>query len=316
MKKSIGIAISMGDPAGVGPEVLAKALNSLDRTTNAVFFVVGDTSLLLRYGLKKKDAIKLVDLKNLDLVRLRPGKPTRQTARASLEYLTTAMAMIKRGTAQGLVTAPISKESIRCAGFRWPGHTEYLAEYFKARQVEMVFVADALKVALVTRHMSLKGAVASVKKKRIVEAGSFLLGFVKKNFKIRNPKIAVCGLNPHAGEGGLFGKEEKTQIFPAVRELNRRCGRHFFGPLAADAVFHKACQGNYDLVLAMYHDQGLIPFKTVAFDNGVHLTAGLPFIRTSPVHGTAFDIAGRNIANYHSMAHAIKLSYQLLKNSL
>ena len=315
MRENIPIAISMGDPSGIGPEVVARALNSLDRTNGAVFFVVGDARLLLHYGLKKRNDISLIDLKNVDLSCLKPGRPTRQSARAGLEYLKVAMALIKRGVARGLVTAPISKESAKSAGFSWPGHTEYLAEYFKAKQVEMVFVADSLKVALLTRHVSLTRAIASVKKKRIIEAGRLILSFLKKNFKLKNPKIAVCGLNPHAGEGGLFGSEEGFEISPAVGELNRTCGRHFFGPFAADAIFHKACQGNYDLVLAMYHDQGLIPFKTVAFEYGVHLTAGLPFIRTSPVHGTAFDIAGRGIANYHSMAHAIKLAYQLTKNS-
>jgi 4-hydroxythreonine-4-phosphate dehydrogenase len=315
MRKKIPIALSMGDPSGIGPEVLAKALNNSDRIKEAVFFVVGDARLLSQYGLKKRDGIFLIDLKNTGLAHFKPGKPTRQSARAGLEYLKTAMALIKRGVARGLVTAPISKESARGAGFPWPGHTEYLAEYFKAKQVEMVFVADLLKVALLSRHVPLSRAITSVKRKRIIEAGRLILTFLKKNFKLKDPKIAVCGLNPHAGEGGLFGGEEAREISPAVSELNRTCGRHFFGPLAADAVFHAACQGDYDLVLAMYHDQGLIPFKTVAFDSGVHLTIGLPFIRTSPVHGTAFDIAGRGIADHRSMFQAIRLAVHLTKNS-
>ena len=163
--------------------------------------------------------------------------------------------------------------------------------------------------------MALSRAIPAVTKKRIVTCAGLVVDLLKKRFKIRAPKIAVCGINPHAGEKGLFGREEITQITPAVKFLNRTFGKYFFGPLPSDTVFHKAYHGEFDLVIAMYHDQGLIPFKMMEFENGVNLTAGLPFVRTSPVHGTAFDIAGKGVADPRSMTRAIMLAYDLTKSA-
>lgn len=297
MKRKIKIVVTIGDPCGIGPQVTGKALRRLRTVRDAEFLVVGDADVLASAG------------------RFKPGQPTLASAKASLAYLTQAVRLIKEGKANSLVTGPICKESVQKAGFTWPGHTEFLADAFGVKQVEMVFVSEHLKVVPVTRHMSLRQAIRQLDKKKIVACGRLMFHFLKHYFHIPSPKIAVCGLNPHAGEGGLFGNEEKRYIAPAVMQLNRLTGAHFFGPLPADNVFRRAVQGEFDLVMALTHDQGLIPFKMTAFDTGVNLTAGLPFIRTSPVHGTAFDIAKYGCASEDSMFSAILLAYRLTKNS-
>lgn len=317
MKRPISIVISMGEPSGIGPEVVVKALKGLSRIKDAVFFVTGDSFVLSRYGIKSSPNLSLVDINNIIPSRFTPGSPGKESARASLEYLNAAVSLIKRGICQGLVTGPISKEAaVFGAGFLWPGHTEFLAHAFGVKRVAMVFISDRFKVALASRHIALKQAVKGIREEDIFSCAAIALGLLKKYFKVKRPKIAVSGLNPHAGESGLFGREEIEVIAPAIKKLNKSLGEHFFGPFAPDTVFYRAYQGEFDMVIAMYHDQGLIPFKMVEFRQGIHLTAGLPFIRTSPVHGTAFDIAGKNIADHHSMLNAISLAYQLTKNSL
>jgi 4-hydroxythreonine-4-phosphate dehydrogenase len=308
------IAVSMGDPCGIGPEVLAKALLKVRRIKDAAFFIFGDGRVLSRHGFRPSGNITLVDIKEGPIRSLRPGVPCAQAARASLAYLESAVAWLKQGKARALVTGPISKESVVEAGFSWPGHTEFLAHAFGSRHVEMVFVAESLKVVLLTRHVALKEAIASLKQDAIIACGRLSYELLKKDFKISHPRIAVCGLNPHASEAGLFGQEEKKIIAPACRRLNKILGKHFFGPLPADTVFTRASEGAFDLVMAMYHDQGLIPFKLLEFRAGVNLTAGLPIIRTSPVHGTAFDIAARRVAHSGSMVAALQLAYELTKN--
>lgn len=311
-KKCIKIAITMGDPAGVGPEVVVQALKIIGRRCDAAFLVIGDSGVLGRYGFKETPRVSLWDCKNVDPRIFKPGVKSRAMGRASFDYLNRAIALIKNGEVGGLVTAPISKENIRSAGFSFSGHTEFLAHEFGVKDVEMVFVSPKLKVALATRHVGLKRAIALVTKDRIIGCGRTVHALLKGYFKIRFPKIAVCGLNPHAGESGLFGGEELKTIAPAIRALNKSLGPGFFGPIPADTVFHRACLGEFDCVVAMYHDQGLIPFKMAAFACGVNLTAGLPFIRTSPVHGTAFDIAGRNKADSSSFEEALLLAYRLI----
>lgn len=297
MKRKIRIVITIGDPCGIGPYVTARALRRLRTVRNAEFLVVGDADALSGVG------------------RFKPGQPSLASAKASLAYLTQAVRLLKEGKADGLVTGPICKESVQKAGFPWPGHTEFLADAFGVKQVEMVFVSERLKVVPVTRHMSLRQAIRQLDKEKITACGKLMRHLLKHTFHIPDPRIAVCGLNPHAGEGGLFGNEEKRYIAPAVKQLNRLGRAHFFGPLPADTVFHRAAQGEFDLVMALTHDQGLIPFKMTAFDTGVNLTAGLPFIRTSPVHGTAFDIAKYGCASEESMFSAILLATRLTKNS-
>ena len=316
MKKNIRIAISMGEPTGIGPEVLVKALRALKHLKGATFFVCGDSFVLTKYGFRSQTNVNLIDLKNITPRQFEPGVPTRESAKATLDYLESAVALIKKGKADGLATAPLSKEHVTRAGFLWPGHTEFLAHAFGVSHVEMVFVAETLKVVLATRHVSLKDAINSITESKIVRCGDFVLDLLKRTVKVKNPRIAVCGLNPHAGEAGLFGSEEKASIAPAIKKLNKARGEHFFGPFAADTVFRRARQGEFDLVMAMYHDQGLIPFKMIAFDKGINVTIGLPFIRTSPLHGTAFDIAGKNMADPRSMEAAIRLACQWNKSSL
>jgi len=313
--RRVNIAISMGDPSGIGPEVLVKALKYFGRARDAAFFIFGNAFVLKYYGLANISSVKVIDMKNINTVSFKPGSPTKNSAKASIDYLNEAVSFIKSGSADCLVTAPISKENVSALGFSWPGHTEFLADAFGRRFVEMVFVSERLKVILLTRHIALKDVAKVISKKRIKECASLALELLRDNFKIRHPKIAVCGLNPHAGEAGLFGSEEKVVIAPAIKELNIRWGSHFYGPYAADTVFKKAYEGGFDMVVAMYHDQGLIPFKLMEFQEGVHLTAGLGFIRTSPVHGTAFDIAGKNIADHRPMASAMRLAYTLTKNT-
>jgi 4-hydroxythreonine-4-phosphate dehydrogenase len=314
--RQIRVAITMGDPAGIGPQVVAGALKKISRRTEAVFFVAGDAEILGRYGFVERPNVRLADLKCLRRKDARPGQPNAKTAAASIAYLQEALAWLKCGSCDALVTAPISKESVQKAGFRWPGHTEFLASSFGVKNVEMLFVGDRLKVSLATRHMALKKAVASLTEKRIVACGRASSDLLKKYFALKNPRIGVCGLNPHAGESGLFGDEEKRLIAPAVRRLNKIPGAHFFGPLAPDAIFHQAIKGAFDLVLALYHDQGLIAFKTLEFETGIQLTAGLPFVRTSPAHGTAYDIAGSRSVDSRSMTSALLWALRLTKNCL
>jgi len=305
------IAVTMGDPAGIGAEVLVKALRRLKLRGDTELHLIGDACILRRHGFRPAARVCLHDMAHAGLGHLHPGRPSSAGARAAYGYLKEAVRMVRAGKADGLVTAPVSKEVLRPVGFRWAGHTEFLAHALGAPQVEMVFVSQRLRVVLVTRHMSLMHAVRAVKKDRIVACGLLIYDFLRRIWKLASPRIAVCGLNPHAGEKGLFGKEEAVQIIPAVKQLNRLCRGAFIGPAAADALIHRAWNGSCDMVMAMYHDQGLIPFKMTEFSRGVHLTAGLPVVRTSPVHGTAYDIAGKNKADEGSMLAALELACTL-----
>ena len=307
------IAVTMGDPAGIGAEVLVKALRRFKRRQDTELHVIGDACILRRYGFNPGSRVWLRDMAHPGLEGLRPGKPSRAGAKAAYGYLEEAVRMVRQGQADGLVTAPVSKEVLRPVGFRWAGHTEFLAHALGAPQVEMVFVSRRLRVVLVTRHMSLAHAVGAATKDRIVSCGLLIYDFLRRTWGLASPRIAVCGLNPHAGENGLFGKEEAVRIVPAVKQLNRLCRGAFSGPAAADALFHRAWNGACDMVMAMYHDQGLIPFKMTEFSRGVHLTAGLPVVRTSPVHGTAYDIAGKNRADEGSMLAALELACDLAR---
>lgn len=308
----IRLAVTMGDPGGIGPEVLVKALRKIESREDTSFLVIGQSRVLSRYGFKKSNRISLCDPCSSKFI---PLGPTAASGRAAFQCLQTAVELLKKKDVCGVITAPVSKQALRLAGFRWPGHTEFLADSFGVPQVEMVFVSDKLKVALVTRHVSLERAIREVTKERIVSCARILMELLQKQFGYRKPRIAVCGLNPHAGEAGMFGGQEKEEIAPAVRALNRLYPGVFSGPLAADGVFHQACLGAYDMVLCMYHDQGLIPFKMTELSRGVHLTAGLPFARTSPVHGTAYDIAGKNKADAGSMLAALRCARQLALRS-
>lgn len=284
------IIVTTGDPAGIGPEVTAKALASPKVKGLADFLIIGDTGI--RPGRAKpltKKECGVISIRNLDR----------------------ALAVLSKDEADALVTAPVNKASIRSAGFSgFQGHTEYLADATLSKDYEMMFIGSKLKVALVTRHIALKDVPKALSVEKIYKAIELTHGALIKYFSISDPRIGVCGLNPHAGELGLFGREEKEMIAPAVKKA-ARLAVNIFGPLPPDVVFYDATNGKYDAVIAMYHDQGLVPFKMLHFKDGVNMTLGLPFIRTSPDHGTAFDIAGKGIADPSSMIAAIRLAARL-----
>lgn len=277
----------MGDPSGIGPEVTLKALASPEIKGLADFLVIGEVF----------------------------AAGGAAAGRASLEYIDKALELIRSDQADILVTAPVSKSSIQAAGFPdFQGHTEYLAKKTGTKNFAMMFVGDDLKATLVTRHVPLKTVARILTKSEVYNAILLTHKYLKKYFGIKSPRIAVCGLNPHAGELGAFGDEERKIIFPAVKNA-RKTMAGVVGPVPADVVFHSAINKKYDAVIAMYHDQALAPFKILYFTSGVNMTLGLPFIRTSPDHGTAFDIAGKGIADPSSMIEAIKLACHLQKCS-
>jgi len=323
MKKKI--AITMGEPGGVGPEVIVKALanSAVRRCCSPV--VIGDAATIKEAVRKSKLSIKIRvvnDLNELnagqftiDVVDIRsPYKfkkniSSRGAGRAVVKYITKAVELALNKEVDGIVTAPISKESLSMAGYAWPGHTELLAELTGARDFAMMFVSRKLKVILCTIHIPLKDVPQRITKSGV--AGTIRLGLKGcEMMGTKSPKIAVAGLNPHAGESGVIGKEESRSIIPAIKAVKRE-GGNVSGPYPPDVVFHKAYNGEFDLVVCMYHDQGLIPFKMLAFDTGVNMTVGLPIIRTSPDHGTAFDIAWQNRAEPTSMIEAIKLATKM-----
>jgi 4-hydroxythreonine-4-phosphate dehydrogenase len=305
------IAISMGDPCGVGPEVLAAALGKISAGKGVEFIVVGNEDVLAYYWPKKVPMPLVVHVAEKAQTRHKPGQSTSDAGVDSLRYLEYAVKLLKEGKADGLVTAPVSKEAVIpfCPGFR--GHTTFLAEAFGSKHVEMLFIADDLRVVLVTRHVpitEISALITSEKVKSVVETTA---AFVRERFGIARPRVAVCGLNPHAGEGGHMGREEITRITPALNQL-RKAGWDIVGPLPADTLFEPRIRSGYDLIAAMYHDQALTALKAQYFERLVNLTVGLPFIRTSPAHGTAFGIAGKGVADPGSMLAALKLAMELV----
>ena len=280
LKSKIGI--TLGDPRGIGYEVTAKALHRRDIARLADFKIIGQPTSLSRSA--KKLAGEL-----------------------SLGCLKTAIQLLKNKDIDALVTAPVSKEAIMAVEPSFQGHTEFLAKAFGIKNVGMFFVTEHLRTIIVTRHIPLKNVSRAITRQNILATIELAHRSLQKQFKVSHPRVAVCGLNPHAGEGGTIGKEEIQKIIPAIQDAQKK-GIHVEGPFAADTLFSDC---SYDAVVAMYHDQGLIPIKTLAFRKAVNLTIGLPFVRTSPAHGTAFDIAGKNKADPSSMIEAIKLAVRL-----
>lgn len=307
------IVITMGDPSGIGPEVILKALARPKIRELADFLVIGDGLVLnetsRRIGVKVN--FPVLDLSNIPPRAFSYGKAHPRFGRASIQYIDRALELLKSGRADCLVTAPVNKRSVRLAGIiDFEGHTEYLASKTRTKDYAMMFVGRSLKITLVTRHLRLKDVPNTISKDAIYKAILLTSKYLKKYFKISRPKIGVAGLNPHAGEGGIFGKEEKGVIIPAIKKANRSMGG-LSGPIPPDVIFYDAINKKFDAVVAMYHDQGLIPFKLLYFKDGVNLTLGLPFVRTSPDHGTAFDIAGKGVADPSSMMEAIILAARL-----
>ncbi|MFH1259091.1 MAG: 4-hydroxythreonine-4-phosphate dehydrogenase PdxA [Elusimicrobiota bacterium] len=310
-------AITIGDPSGVGPEVVVKALQKLKNWPYFTPLVIGDRNVLKRYGWTASSS-GLIELDNQNKLSFLPGKPSVPGGKRSFRYVTRAVELIAQNEAQVLINAPIAKESWHQAGYFYSGHTELLAELSKSPPPEMLMVGvlpqgRQLRSLLVTRHLPLKNIPANLSIAKIVQAIKLADLSLKKYFRLPQPSIGVCSLNPHAGEGGVLGREEKEIIVPAVKEL-KKAGLDVFGPYPADKVFWEAGQGKYDLAAAMYHDQAMIPLKLLAYHSAVNITLGLPFIRTSPGHGTAFDIAGKNLANPQAMVEAIKLAVEMYRH--
>lgn len=280
------IGITLGDPSGIGPEVTAKALSSIRLPQNTQIKIIGSRKGFLT------------------------GKPSKESARASLQYLEEAFELIRKREIHALVTAPVSKEGICSLGINFKGHTEYIAQYFAVKKYEMMFVAENLRVVIATRHIPLSSVPGAITPKRLFDAVLLTEKTLQEYFRIKKPSLAICGINPHAGEGGTIGKEETKTVIPTIKRLKKR-GLRVAGPLSADTLFYWGNAKKYDAIISMYHDQGLAPIKALYFDKLVNLTIGLPFIRTSPAHGTAFDIAGRNKANPSSMKAAIELAIRL-----
>ncbi len=287
------IGITLGDCAGIGPEIVDLALKSGRLPGSAEYQIIGkhpDCSL---------------------------GKPTLETARTAAAALEEVVTLARRGEIDAIVTGPIHKARMYEAGFKFPGQTEFFAERCGVKNFAMCLTGGKITVALVTTHVPLRDVSNALKQSEIVRVGLLLVDFLRSRSKTA-PHIAVAGLNPHAGESGKLGREEIEIISPAVNELNHQVlvpDRHshllFIGPVSPDTVFHRAVEGEFEAVLCMYHDQGLIPLKMHAFHSGVNVTLGLPFPRTSPDHGTAFEIAGTGIARPDSMIAAITLATEL-----
>ncbi len=275
------LGLTIGDPAGVGPELIRACMDAPTLPTACDYRLIGSSA------------------------GHQPGHPTQASARAAWDAAEEAAGLLARGEIQGVVTGPVSKRALGDIGFPFPGQTEFFAARAGVADFAMCLTGGPLTVALATIHVPLRDVPSLLSTAEIIRVGRHLARFV--NWRVgRAPRIAVAGLNPHAGEGGQFGNEEQTIIAPAVTSL---AGEGIFtGPHSPDTVFHRAAAGEFDAVLCMYHDQGLIPLKLLAFDTGVNVTLGLPFPRTSPDHGTAFDIAGTGRASHASMLAAIRLA--------
>ena len=285
------IGITRGDQAGIGPEVVAAALASGELSSACSYQVIGE----------QVDAVL--------------GKPDATTARAALDALEQAAEMLKGGQIDAVVTAPVGKEGLHELGFDFPGQTEFFADRLGCDNHAMCLTGKNLTVALVTIHVALADVPGLLRQEEIVRVGLLLADFCRQR-GIQSPRIAVCGLNPHAGENGAFGSEDVEIVEPAVAELRRAAkGAIFSGPHPPDTIFRPAADGQYDAVLCMYHDQGLIPLKLLDFDTGVNVTLGLAKPRTSPDHGTAYDIAGQGKASASSMIHAIQLACEMVDQS-
>jgi 4-hydroxythreonine-4-phosphate dehydrogenase len=280
------ILITSGDPAGIGPEIILKALDAGRLPSGFDFEIIGD----LNAGT--------------------PGKPDEKSATAALEALQEAARRLNDGTADAVATAPVSKEALQKVGFSFPGQTEFFADAFGIADFGMLLTGPTLTVGLATIHEPLAEIPSLLSTDKICRIGSLTADFLRKRGK-PSPRIAVAGLNPHAGENGAFGTEEESIIAPAILRLNAMGAASFHGPGVPDAIFRDAARGDFDAVLAMYHDQGLIPLKLLDFDSAVNVTLGLPKPRTSPDHGTAFGIAGKNLADPSSMISAIRLACEL-----
>lgn len=325
------LALTQGDPAGIGPELALSAWQRREALALPAFAAIADLDHLARLARRLgrdvplracdwsdavgcfADALPVIPLEQ-PAVAVEPGRPDSAHAAGTIASIATAVAAVRRGDASAVVTNPIAKSVLYEAGFTHPGHTEYLAHLAgdggpEPRPVMMLW-CEELAVVPVTIHVPLRAVPGLLTSELIVETGRIVADALTRHFGIAAPRIAVSGLNPHAGENGALGTEDDAIIRPAIEAL-RGLRIDARGPFAADTMFHARARAGYDAALAMYHDQALIPIKTIAFDEGVNVTLGLPFIRTSPDHGTAFDIAGRGIARADSLCAALRLAARM-----
>ncbi len=321
------MGITMGDPTGAGPEIIVKALSSAEIRGRCQAVVIGDAAVMraaveiVRIPAEIKTiknigeaqfadgVIEVIDLGNVNMETLVRGRIAVMGGAAAYAYVEMAARLALGGEIEAIVTAPLNKEALNKAGYAYSGHTEILAHLCGVSDVVMMLAAGNLRIAHVTTHVSLRQACELVTKDRIMRVLE-LSNEVVKRMGIAEPRLVVAGLNPHAGEGGLFGNEEPAQILPAI-ESARALGLNVTGPLPPDTVFLRTLHGQFDIAIAMYHDQGHIPMKMVGFDEGVNVTLGLPIIRTSVDHGTVFGKAGKGTANPRSLIEAIKLAAKM-----
>jgi len=330
------LGITMGDPTGIGPEIIVKALDPTVIRRAARPLVVGDAAAMevaarivelpqevraiteVSEARFKEGTIDVLDLDNVDLDRLKRGTVDASGGEAAYQYIATATDLALRGDIDAIVTAPIHKEALNAAGYHYAGHTEILSTLCGGVEVTMMLVSEGLRVSHVSTHVSLAEAVRLVKKERILKVIELTEEAVRR-MGIDHPHIAVAALNPHASDGGLFGTEEVEEIAPAVEEA-QDVGMHVTGPVPADTVFYRALSGKeigrsqFDAVVTMYHDQGHIPVKLLGLLEGVNVTLGLPIIRTSVDHGTAFGKAGKGTGNPVSLVNALELAVEMAKN--
>jgi 4-hydroxythreonine-4-phosphate dehydrogenase len=324
------LALTSGEPAGIGPDIAIKAWLRRDELKLPAFYLLGDRNSLSARARVLGLEVKLAEVRAEEAIATfanalpvvatghpataRPGQPDDTSADAALASIRQAVGDVVAGRASAVVTNPIAKNILYRAGFRHPGHTEFLAELAatggQAPQPAMMLWSPALAVVPVTIHLPLRDAIARLSGDLIVTTVRIVIAALKARFGLANPRLAVSGLNPHAGEDGTLGIEEQTIVAPAV-ELLRKEGIEIRGPLPADTMFHDAARKTYDCAICMYHDQALIPVKTLAFEDAVNVTLGLPFIRTSPDHGTAFDIAGTGRADPSSLIAALRLAARM-----
>ena len=319
------ILFTCGDVNGIGPEIIIKTLNSITRKSSNKFYVICpyktffETSKIVKpefdflfsdkFSDTEKGIVSVITLKDISR---KYGYPTKVSGKTAFNAIKLATELTNKEYIDAIITAPISKTAFKMAGVKFPGHTEMLAEYSNTKNFVMMFLSPKMKASLVSIHEPVKKVTGLIKEKRLHITFDVVIQSLKIDFNIDIPQIAVLGLNPHAGENGSIGEEEEKILKPAIR--NYRFKRFLSGPFSPDAFFANRLYKNFDMVIGMYHDQVLIPFKLLNFGGGVNYTAGLPIIRTSPDHGVAYDIAGKNLANPSSMIQAYKYAVKIIKD--
>ena len=324
------LGITMGDPAGVGPEIILKALSDTEIFDFCRPLIIGDPGAFsapdgtpgspnireissIAESSGQPGTLELIAVTHLDPRLITPGRPSVEGGKSMVESIIRAVDLVKKGSLDGVVTCPINKHLMHQAGFKYDGHTQLLAHLTDCKEVVMMLAGDKLRVALVTIHCALKDVPCAIDMEAILRTLSITSDAMRRDFGIQNPRLAVAALNPHAGEEGLFGSEEELVISPAIKTAVEK-GINAQGPFPADTLFYKAVSGQFDAVVCMYHDQGLIPLKLLHFSDGVNITLGLPIVRTSVDHGTAYDIAGKGIADASSLKAAIRTAADMARN--